>query len=124
MDLRVLVFFLSFQLWFSLPLPKSSLFVYMKLEHTMAFTKATSLLATATALLSAWPHLVTAHGEDDYDHMGPLGFMWPEDREWNDEAEAMTGPCGVSGDVVNRTEFPIGVLSLNDVLYEPVQGQY
>lgn len=69
----------------------------------MAFTKATGLLATATALFS----VVSGHSKEDYDHMGPLGFMWPEDREWNED-DALTAPCGVSGGVVNRTEFPVG----------------
>lgn len=68
----------------------------------MVFSKATGLLTTAFLLTG-----VAAHSEDDYEHMGPLGFMWPGDREWSEE-DAMTAPCGVSGGVVNRTEFPIG----------------
>lgn len=69
----------------------------------MAFARATYLLAAAAALSA----VVTAHSKEDYDNMGPLGLLWPEDREWSEEDD-MTAPCGTSGGVVNRTEFPIG----------------
>lgn len=49
---------------------------------------------------------IVAHSEEDFEHMGPLGFMWPEDREWVEET-GMTGPCGNTEGVVNRTEFPL-----------------
>ncbi|KAH6695371.1 hypothetical protein F5X68DRAFT_198336 [Plectosphaerella plurivora] len=57
-----------------------------------------------------------AHSDSDYANMGPMGFMWPKDREWVDDAHAMRGPCGSSDSVapVNRTSFPLadGILAL------------
>lgn len=73
----------------------------------MALTTASRLLAVAAATMLSVGPLVTAHSEEDYDHMGPLGFMWPQDREW-DEEDGMTGPCGSSRGATNRTEFPVG----------------
>ncbi len=69
----------------------------------MLFNSVTGLLATTIAVSTG----VMAHSKEDYDNMGPLGFMWPEDREWSEE-DAMTSPCGVSGGVRSRTEFPVG----------------
>lgn len=71
----------------------------------MAFLR---LLAGVLAL--TMPRSVAAHSEADYANMGPMGFMWPKDREWVDDAHAMRGPCGSSEDVapVNRTSFPLG----------------
>ena len=67
----------------------------------MLFNSITGLLATTVAVSTG----VMAHSEAEYDNMGPLAFMWPEGREWSEE-DAMSSPCGVSGGVRNRTEFP------------------
>ncbi|KAF2843804.1 hypothetical protein M501DRAFT_921986, partial [Patellaria atrata CBS 101060] len=40
------------------------------------------------------------------EEMGPIAFMWPEDREWSASADN-TAPCGSRANVGNRTEFPL-----------------
>ena len=65
------------------------------------------LAVGAIALFGALPSSVVAHSEEDYENMGPMGFMWPENREWIDDDHAMRGPCGSSDAPGNRTEFPL-----------------
>jgi hypothetical protein len=78
----------------------------------MALTKTSKRMLglAAATILAVAPQAVLAHSEDDYDHMGPMGFMWPQDREW-DEEDGMTGPCGTDRGATDRTEFPISELS-------------
>ncbi|PSR79721.1 hypothetical protein BD289DRAFT_442046 [Coniella lustricola] len=60
---------------------------------------ATLMLAAATG--------ATTHGEgDEGTIMGPVAFLWPENRDWT-AAYDNTGPCGSSSGVTNRTEFPL-----------------
>ncbi len=57
----------------------------------------------ASQLVSAVP----AHGDgDEGSIMGPVAFLWPEDRAW-DAADDNIGPCGSSSGVTNRTIFPL-----------------
>ncbi|KAK4189125.1 hypothetical protein QBC35DRAFT_381054 [Podospora australis] len=37
---------------------------------------------------------------------GPMGFMWPPDRHWQESTDN-TAPCGSNQGVVNRTDFPL-----------------
>lgn len=60
----------------------------------------------ALALTSIFPSIL-AHSKEDFASMGPMGFMWPEDREWVDDEHAMRGPCGSSTGPINRTVFPL-----------------
>ncbi len=69
----------------------------------MLFNRVTGLLATTVAVSTG----VMAHSEEDYDNMGPLGFMWPKDREWSEE-DATNSPCGASEAMRDRTQFPVG----------------
>lgn len=51
--------------------------------------------------------MATTHGEgDEGTIMGPVAFLWPDDRSWN-AAYDNSGPCGSSSGVTNRTEFPL-----------------
>ncbi len=48
-----------------------------------------------------------AHGDgSEGSIMGPVSFLWPDDREW-DSADDNIGPCGSSEGVTERTEFPL-----------------
>ncbi|KAM0278203.1 hypothetical protein ACHAQH_005318 [Verticillium albo-atrum] len=76
----------------------------------------------AVALLFSLPAGVLAHSKEDYANMGPLGFMWPPDREWNEE-HGMEAPCGTAAGPVNRTEFPLTPSSNDDfVIISPYQN--
>ncbi|KAI1107860.1 hypothetical protein F4804DRAFT_328888 [Jackrogersella minutella] len=46
--------------------------------------------------------------------MGPVAFLWPDDRPWSASADN-AGPCGSPSGVSNRTIFPIsqGVVALS-----------
>jgi len=47
------------------------------------------------------------HGEgDEGTIMGPVAFLWPDDRKW-DAAFDNAGPCGSPAGVGNRTIFPL-----------------
>ena len=48
------------------------------------------------------------HGEEESEHMGPVAFMWPPDRNWSAPMDN-TPPCGSSQGVANRTAFPLGI---------------
>ncbi|KAI0135632.1 hypothetical protein F4814DRAFT_401949 [Daldinia grandis] len=48
-----------------------------------------------------------AHGEGlEGSVMGPVAFLWPDDRPWSASADNV-GPCGSSSGVTNRTTFPL-----------------
>lgn len=61
-----------------------------------------------TGLLSlAGFAMAEVHGEgDEGTIMGPVAFLWPDDRSW-DASYDNTSPCGSSAGVTNRTEFPL-----------------
>jgi hypothetical protein len=68
-----------------------------------------------------------AHGEEAAEEMGPVAFMWPPDRAWG-AAYDNNAPCGSNSGVVNRTNFPLGKISLYsssllDTNPNPVNGQ-
>lgn len=66
------------------------------------------MLPTLLSLAALAPlPFASAHSEEDLEHMGALGLMWPPDREWSED-EALTAPCGSPAGVVNRTEYPLG----------------
>ncbi|KAG5365928.1 hypothetical protein CJU89_0330 [Yarrowia sp. B02] len=65
----------------------------------------TSISALALASLAA----AQGHGEQFAQSMGPVAFLWPQDRPWADDDDN-TGPCGagVSASIMaNRTNFPL-----------------
>ncbi|KAI1470178.1 uncharacterized protein F4812DRAFT_457570 [Daldinia caldariorum] len=48
-----------------------------------------------------------AHGEGlEGSIMGPVAFLWPNDRPWSASTDNI-GPCGSSSGVSNRTAFPL-----------------
>ncbi|KAI1143544.1 hypothetical protein F5Y05DRAFT_368956 [Hypoxylon sp. FL0543] len=48
-----------------------------------------------------------AHGEGlEGTVMGPVAFLWPENRPWSASADNIA-PCGSSSGVTNRTNFPL-----------------
>ncbi|KAI8960127.1 hypothetical protein F5Y11DRAFT_349797 [Daldinia sp. FL1419] len=48
-----------------------------------------------------------AHGEGlEGSVMGPVAFLWPDDRPWSASADNV-GPCGSPSGVTNRTAFPL-----------------
>jgi hypothetical protein len=51
------------------------------------------------------------HGEDAKKDMGPVAFLWPEDRPWNANDDNIA-PCGSTSGPVNRTDFPRSKLAL------------
>ncbi|AOW05652.1 hypothetical protein B0I72DRAFT_141274 [Yarrowia lipolytica] len=64
----------------------------------------TSISALALASLTA----AQGHGEQFAQSMGPVAFLWPQDRPWADDDDN-TGPCGAgaSAAIHNRTNFPL-----------------
>ncbi|KAE8153538.1 hypothetical protein BDV25DRAFT_136831 [Aspergillus avenaceus] len=58
-------------------------------------------LVALTSAIGVW-----GHGEEEAKKMGPVAFMWPPDRVWN-EAYDNTAPCGSSSGPSNRTDFPL-----------------
>jgi len=72
----------------------------------------TSTLLLATGLI-AGVAAQQGHGADTSD-MGPVAFMWPEDRAWN-AADDNIGPCGSKEFAGKRTDFPLvgGSIALN-----------
>ncbi|KAH8674554.1 hypothetical protein BGZ60DRAFT_447941 [Tricladium varicosporioides] len=66
-------------------------------------------LATLT-IAEVTPHAQGAEGTV----MGPVAFLWPEDRPWSADADN-TAPCGSSAGITNRTQFPLdnGAVSLS-----------
>lgn len=66
---------------------------------SLRFTAALAWLSTAV--------LATTHGEgDEGTIMGPVAFLWPDDRPWG-AAYDNSGPCGSSSGVSNRTTYPL-----------------
>ncbi|QPG74044.1 hypothetical protein FOA43_001363 [Brettanomyces nanus] len=57
--------------------------------------------------------LALEHGSEFANSMGEVAMLFPDDREWSEEAEIIA-PCGSYASVVNRTDFPIddGFVSL------------
>lgn len=72
-----------------------------------------NILVRAVALAALFSPAAIAHSEDDLEHMGPLGVMWPPDRAWS-EQKGRTAPCGSADGPDWRTDFPLsgGSLSL------------
>lgn len=66
----------------------------------------TSIVA-ATASLALAGVAQAAHGDgDEGSIMGPVAFLWPENRDWSAAADNI-GPCGSSEGVTNRTSYPL-----------------
>lgn len=65
-----------------------------------------SSLISLFAVLPAWVS-AQAHGEgEEGSSMGPVAFMWPNDRMW-EAAHDNTAPCGSTAGPSNRTIFPL-----------------
>ncbi|KAH8678305.1 hypothetical protein BX600DRAFT_148335 [Xylariales sp. PMI_506] len=63
-------------------------------------------LAAGLALIKAG-HAEEVHGEgDEGTIMGPVAFLWPENRNWS-AAYDNIGPCGSRATVTNRTIYPL-----------------
>ncbi|KAF3940840.1 hypothetical protein ABW19_dt0205491 [Dactylella cylindrospora] len=63
-------------------------------------------LAAALSAIAA-PAAAQAHGEGEQgSSMGPVAFLWPDDRPWS-AAEDNKAPCGSSSGPGNRTDFPL-----------------
>lgn len=75
---------------------------------TMRIPPYPLLLLLLTPFLSSLPLAmgVETHGEEESKEMGPVGFMWPPDREWG-AAQDNTPPCGSKEGVTERTDFPM-----------------
>lgn len=67
-----------------------------------------SFIGIIAALLLPVGISAATHGEgDEGTIMGPVAFLWPEDRAWNAAYDNL-GPCGSSStSPTNRTEFPL-----------------
>ncbi|KAL7629232.1 hypothetical protein AAE478_000752 [Parahypoxylon ruwenzoriense] len=71
----------------------------------MRFSQLSYLAALAGSQLAAGEG--EAHGEGyEGTVMGPVAFLWPDDRPWSPSADNIA-PCGSSSGVVNRTIFPL-----------------
>lgn len=66
-----------------------------------------TLLLLSSCVLPFVAGADNTHGEDGSKEMGPVGFLWPPDREWG-AAQDNTAPCGSSAGVKERTDFPLG----------------
>ncbi|KAI0012112.1 hypothetical protein F4779DRAFT_614823 [Xylariaceae sp. FL0662B] len=70
----------------------------------MRLNQAPYLVALAASQLAAGEE---AHGEGLLGTiMGPVAFLWPENRPWSASADNVA-PCGSSSGVGNRTVFPL-----------------
>ncbi|KAI1382296.1 hypothetical protein F4677DRAFT_401556 [Hypoxylon crocopeplum] len=79
----------------------------------MRFSQLSYLAALAGSQLVAGDG--EAHGEGaEGTIMGPVAFLWPDDRPWSASTDN-SGPCGSPSGVVNRTTFPLsqGTVSLS-----------
>ncbi|CAK7226916.1 hypothetical protein SBRCBS47491_006390 [Sporothrix bragantina] len=81
-----------------------------------------SSVLAATASLAMAGVANAAHGDgDEGTIMGPVAFLWPENREW-DAGTDNIGPCGSSEGVTDRTLFPLTqgsvALSIADEAYK------
>lgn len=71
----------------------------------MRFSQLSYIAALAGSQLVAGDG--EAHGEGlEGSVMGPVAFLWPDDRPWSASADNV-GPCGSSSGVINRTAFPL-----------------
>lgn len=71
----------------------------------MKFSQLSYLAVLACSQLAAADGEV--HGEGVVGtKMGPVAFLWPDDRNWSATADN-TAPCGSTDGVVNRTDFPL-----------------
>ncbi|KIH91113.1 hypothetical protein SPBR_01879 [Sporothrix brasiliensis 5110] len=82
----------------------------------MRFATILSATATMAGMVRA------AHGDgDEGSIMGPVAFLWPDDRNWSAAADN-NGPCGSTEGVTNRTLFPLShgsvALSIADEAYK------
>ncbi|KAF3911097.1 hypothetical protein AA313_de0205931 [Arthrobotrys entomopaga] len=67
--------------------------------------KALYLFAALSAIVA--PAAAEVHGEGfEGTIMGPVAFLWPENRPWS-AAEDNKGPCGSASGPTNRTDFPL-----------------
>ncbi|KAL1880057.1 hypothetical protein Daus18300_001420 [Diaporthe australafricana] len=80
-------------------------------------TTLATLTSLATAARAAEVHGANAEGTV----MGPVAFLWPDDRPWS-ASHDNSGPCGSVDGVTNRTQFPISqgqvALSIADEAYK------
>ena len=64
-----------------------------------------SLFVLSAALVGV--DAAATHGEGaEGSEMGPVAFLWPDDRKW-DAKDDNIGPCGSSEGPGNRTIFPL-----------------
>ncbi|KAI0176396.1 hypothetical protein GGR52DRAFT_359361 [Hypoxylon sp. FL1284] len=71
----------------------------------MKFSQSSCLIAVAISQLVAGDS--EPHGEGyEGTVMGPVAFLWPDDRPWSASTDN-SGPCGSSSGVGNRTSFPL-----------------
>ncbi|KAI1808389.1 hypothetical protein F4811DRAFT_295507 [Daldinia bambusicola] len=71
----------------------------------MRFSQLSYIAALAGSQLVAGDG--EAHGEGlEGSVMGPVAFLWPNDRPWSASSDNI-GPCGSSSGVSNRTAFPL-----------------
>ncbi|RDL41119.1 uncharacterized protein BP5553_01098 [Venustampulla echinocandica] len=75
-----------------------------------------TLRALTLATLVSLPQYATAevHGASAVGTMGPVAFLWPEDRPWSADFDNIA-PCGSNAPITNRTSFPMskGAVSLS-----------
>jgi hypothetical protein len=69
-----------------------------------------SIILAGMAILPTLVSCATPHGEEEKKKMGPVAFLWPPDREWDDDQDN-TPPCGSKAPPSNRTNFPLSKLS-------------
>ncbi|KAI1661528.1 hypothetical protein F4813DRAFT_386058 [Daldinia decipiens] len=71
----------------------------------MRFSQLSYIVALAGSQLVAGDG--EAHGEGlESSVMGPVAFLWPDDRPWSASTDNV-GPCGSPSGVTNRTAFPL-----------------
>ncbi|OTB08727.1 hypothetical protein M426DRAFT_316748 [Hypoxylon sp. CI-4A] len=71
----------------------------------MRFSQLSYLAALAGSQIVAADGEVHGEGAEGT-IMGPVAFLWPDDRPWSASADN-SGPCGSPSSVSNRTSFPL-----------------
>lgn len=70
----------------------------------MQFSIASIVVAAASIM--AGRVAAQGHGEEYAQTMGPVAFMWPDDRPWSEDTENIA-PCGSASGPGDRDNFPL-----------------
>ncbi|GMF78506.1 unnamed protein product [[Candida] boidinii] len=81
----------------------------MKFSSTAVAFSLVAAIANAKAVPFANPIAFAAelqHGSEYSNTMGEIAMLYPDDREWSEDAETVA-PCGSFASISNRSDFPL-----------------